>query len=76
MKVEQDFSNSQSLAIDCETDKDSEELIRSLNSDKALEVSKPKLKLPKIALYGVDSEFNETNIVKEICSRNENIQQF
>jgi len=76
LKNIRDISKGKGLAIDCETDKDSEELIRSLNSDKALEVSKPKLKLPKIAVYGVDSEFNETNIVKEICYRNENIQQF
>jgi len=66
-----DISKGKGLAIDCETDKDSEELIRSLAREDALEVSKPK-----IVIYGVDSEFNETNIVKEIYSRNENIQQF
>jgi len=71
-----DISKGKGLAIDCETDKDSEDLIGSLAREKALEVSKPKLKLPKIAVYGVDSEFNETNIVKEIYYRNENIQQF
>jgi len=71
-----DISKGKGLAIDCKTDKDSEELIRSSAREDAFEVSKPKLKLPKIAIYGVDSEFNETNIVKEIYSRNENIQQF
>jgi hypothetical protein len=51
-------------------------LIWYLASEDALEVSKPKLKLPKIAVYRVDSEFDETNIAKEIYSRNEDIQQF
>lgn len=76
LKNIRDISKGKGLAVDCETDKDSEELIRSLASEDALEVSKPKLKLPKIAVYGVDSEFDETNIAKEIYSRNEDIQQF
>jgi hypothetical protein len=76
LKNIRDISKGKGLAVDCQTDKDSEELIRSLASEGALEVSKPKLKLPKIAVYGVDSEFDETNIAKEIYSRNEDIQNF
>jgi hypothetical protein len=76
LKSIRDIFKGKRLAIECETDNDSEELIRSLDSEHSLEVSKPKLKLPKIAVYGVESEFDETNIVKEVYSRNENIQHF
>jgi hypothetical protein len=71
------YSSDGGLIINCETRKDSDLLIETVEKEVlGFTATHPKPKWPKIAIYGVSDEFNEDNIVLEVVKRNHDIKKF
>jgi hypothetical protein len=66
------------LAISCRSEKEQEELIELCNEkiNKDYVATKPKQKQPRIAIYGIESDIQDSEILDDITNKNEIIKAF
>jgi hypothetical protein len=61
----------------CQSEQDVEEIRKLAEKEcKQYEVSKPKTRNPLIAVYGIETDIKDKDIIEEIIEKNKDIEDF